>query len=186
MPTRHRLFSVVAAIVMLVSAPWSIGAIRHLWSHGHFPTPGHHIDFVPIKNDVGSFSYCGIVFNFGLLPLNFEIINLPGGMVGRGQLFRSEVERWDAGTQSWRSYSEGVDRTTPQGSYASIRTWPGGSTGVVNCLPQPEYVDGEALRIVTLTRYSLAREHPNQVVISSRAVSVVNGRYLGQSSLTLE
>lgn len=110
---------------VLVLEAWHVTIFRHAFGYGL------HADLVQREADIGipgiRTLYVVRIFNYGLLPRDFEGVQLPGGYIGSGVVYRSEIERWNEQTRAW----EKVVQPDPSDWKAFPRTrtriWPGRS-----------------------------------------------------------
>jgi hypothetical protein len=144
---------------------------RYFKRFGHFASYGLHTDFWQFKRDIGvpgiRTSYCMAVSNFTVLPIGFEVVRLPGGIVGNEELSRARVEKWNDRINAWQLL---VDSAAPGSSILnypkfSVKVWPGQSFYPAGCSALTALDGlrkGDSIRVVALTSLTKADGDPEQ------------------------
>ena len=132
-----RLLLLIAATAAVVSVAYR--EFRYRNRFGHFPSYGIQADFRHVNNQLGipgvRTSYCLMVTNFTVLPTTFEVIRLPGGIVGTGLEPRFRIEKWRERTREWLILvdSAAPDRSGLDHPNSVVRLWPGQSFCPAGC-----------------------------------------------------
>ncbi len=172
--------SAVIVLLLVGQREW-----RYRERFGHFASYGLHTDFWAFQRDIGvpgiQTSYCLTVSNFTFLPIRFEVIQLPGGIVGKEELARTKIEKWNYRTNAWELL---VDSAAPDSSILdypkfTLRIWPGQSFHPAGCsalAALDELRKGDSIRVVALTSFTKPDGDPEQSIFYSPTLVLTEER----------
>jgi hypothetical protein len=121
---------------------------------------GWHADLLKRSVDIGipgiKTEYALWLTNDSIRPQTFEGIQLPGGYVGSGVIYRDRIERWDAKQRSWVTIREAVRSDMAGYPLVTQRVWPGQSvlaSGWDAIAAMDGISKGDSIRIVVLSSF---------------------------------
>ena len=152
-----------------------------------FFTYGYHVDLVLDRSDIGvpdlRTFYCLRVTNYTLSSLQFEGIQLPGGITDGEILYHTRVEKWNEQNHTWLPVYDSVEVSDPslKDPNTTKRVAPGRSIYPTSCRTALGYEGvhpGDRVRLVSFTSYSKPQGDPGQLVFYSPAF-VINENSVG-------
>jgi hypothetical protein len=91
--------SIAILSLLLALEAWYVALFHHVASYGW------HAELLQREADIGipgiKTLYVVRVFNFTFFPQSFQGVRLPGGYIGSGVIYRSQIERWNEQSHAW-------------------------------------------------------------------------------------
>jgi hypothetical protein len=94
-----------------------------MWIYGR-PILSTNIRRFPMPGQPDRFSYSVTFWNFGMTPVNFDAVKMPGGYAGNGTFFPCEVDVKEKGSDEWHNILLGTSEEMGQWANRVVRIVP--------------------------------------------------------------
>jgi hypothetical protein len=178
---------VIVVSLILGAEVWHFTLFHHPVGYGW------HADLAQREGDIGipgvSTLSVARIFNYTLLPQNFEGVHLPGGYIGSGVVYRSQIEKWNEQTRLWAVVVQPDPSDWKAFPHTTTKVWPGRSiyaagwqaVGAIDGIKK-----GDRVRLVVFRTFSPAKAGEQESAVYSPAFIVTDERLSFRPALRLE
>jgi hypothetical protein len=168
---------IVAVSLILGLEAWHFALFHHPFFYGL------HADLIQREADFGipgvKTVYVVRIFDYTLLPQDFEGVQLPGGYIGSAVSYRDRIEKWNEEVRRWDAVRETDALDWKAFPRTTTKIWPGRSiyaagwqaVGAIDGIKK-----GDTVRLVIFRTFSRAGTGEQESAIYSPAFKVMDER----------